>query len=844
MDIQTTCDGAGRLEELRINGDLQVNAGDEACYHEGLLVPALAALLARVGHAPLDALILGGGDGLALKRILDVPTVRSVRLVDINAEVVELGRTALADLNAHAFEDPRVVVTIGDAWLEADVLLAEPLRYDLIVSDFTVPREVEATRLHSVDWYEKLFELLTVDGVVAVNGESPTAYPEAFFSIYNAMRAAGLSPHPYRVHIPSFEREGYGPDWGMVVAGRLPLDVHELARGLLHVPGRQIIRDTESLRRLFVFPQSVAAYRAEAAPIRVGSGLFLRYLSTRMDVPWGEGTWDALREPVDSASLPELATVDTILSPRQVTALAATGGMSPDEVARSLRELVPALHEDQTRPIIREILADPIRFLATVDVRGTLEALLARATELTADVVDELKVLLRLVAERVPTWDELVEAGPNIIMVLALAIIISTMAHPGAIYGKGVGGDGGSGAHAFSGESIGQTYRGSYNAGTDVSPVTGNAFRGSGIGTRYNTDETGAVYPRDYYAAPGWRVHSRGRTYYYQPRPGGYYVSSHTAPVSGTAAMTSTAEVNTIDIAYHLTDDAQVLTNGHIAVSVSPDAYLDLGPSVSPLIDTKTGEVYAVLMTDQQARWRVLAELRRQRASLRAAAQGRTIYQTWTNWLAFEASGEAQTEIDNINRLGSLLARAEDLLGPLAAQRLDARPTQAPIAGAIQVFDGVWMTAAGDFILLVRPDGLVWMDSTGLYRGQGRTGRLDEPYPDGLKGVIAGALLAQIRNVNGTRSQLQAALADDQSNLDSLYRDLASYTDDENQNGPDYQDDYGDQTLPVSQCLALTRKDIAATKADMAAIHAKINGLPAIVESATRARAMLGFTGK
>ncbi|HEX7548454.1 MAG TPA: hypothetical protein VF417_05610, partial [Candidatus Methylomirabilis sp.] len=113
----------GRLA-LYLSGELQFDQRDERLYHEPLaLVPtALAARRSerlrtpaeRRGR-PLRVLILGGGDGLALREVLRFPAVAEVHLVDRDPEVLRLGREAFADLNHGAFRDSRVRIHAQDA---------------------------------------------------------------------------------------------------------------------------------------------------------------------------------------------------------------------------------------------------------------------------------------------------------------------------------------------------------------------------------------------------------------------------------------------------------------------------------------------------------------------------------------------------------------------------------------------------------------------------------------------------------------------------------------------------------------------------------------------------------
>ena len=59
--------------QLFLNGNLQFNSRDEYRYHEALVHPGLASI-----KEPKEVLVLGGGDGLALREILKYDT-REVR---------------------------------------------------------------------------------------------------------------------------------------------------------------------------------------------------------------------------------------------------------------------------------------------------------------------------------------------------------------------------------------------------------------------------------------------------------------------------------------------------------------------------------------------------------------------------------------------------------------------------------------------------------------------------------------------------------------------------------------------------------------------------------------------
>src|SRR5262249_43718161 len=71
--------------QLFLSGHLQFHSADEYRYHEALVHPAMA-----LAGRPRRVLVLGGGDGLALREILKIPSVEAVTLVDLDAAMTGL----------------------------------------------------------------------------------------------------------------------------------------------------------------------------------------------------------------------------------------------------------------------------------------------------------------------------------------------------------------------------------------------------------------------------------------------------------------------------------------------------------------------------------------------------------------------------------------------------------------------------------------------------------------------------------------------------------------------------------------------------------------------------------
>lgn len=206
-----------------IDGSLQFDSRDEAVYHEALALPPLALAAARSGRPPA-ALVLGGGDGLVLRRLLDGGAKRAV-LVDYDPGVLALGRGEFSAYNGGALDDKRVKVRAADA---LKYLAAGRGLFDLALADFTFPEDLAGCSLFTRQFFSSVRARLAAGGLFAMNAVSPDRFPAAFWSVYRTLADARLYPRPLRVSIPSFTAHGYG-DWGMFLASPRPIRDRELA---------------------------------------------------------------------------------------------------------------------------------------------------------------------------------------------------------------------------------------------------------------------------------------------------------------------------------------------------------------------------------------------------------------------------------------------------------------------------------------------------------------------------------------------------------------------------------------------------------------------------------------
>ena len=153
---------------LFLNGNLQFHSRDEYRYHEALVHPAMAA-----HGAPRRVLVLGGGDGMAVREVLRYPGVEQVTLVELDPHMTRLfaqpaaaggaERRRAAPAPSCASSTP----TPSPGWSSTDE------RFDVIVVDFPDPTNFALGKLYTTSFYQLLDQHLAAGGYVVVQTTSP-----------------------------------------------------------------------------------------------------------------------------------------------------------------------------------------------------------------------------------------------------------------------------------------------------------------------------------------------------------------------------------------------------------------------------------------------------------------------------------------------------------------------------------------------------------------------------------------------------------------------------------------------------------------------------------------------
>ncbi len=181
---------------LMLDGVVQITEADEFVYQE------MMAHVPLLNHSAVSrALVIGGGDGGILRRVLQHRNVRRAVLVEIDEQVIALSKAHLPGIGGAAWTDPRAEVVVGDAIHY--VFEAPANSFDAVIVDSTDPAGVGEV-LFTEDFYRECARVLTDRGVVVNQGGVPFMQGEEL-RLSSARRAAFFpDTHAYLIAVPTY----------------------------------------------------------------------------------------------------------------------------------------------------------------------------------------------------------------------------------------------------------------------------------------------------------------------------------------------------------------------------------------------------------------------------------------------------------------------------------------------------------------------------------------------------------------------------------------------------------------------------------------------------------------
>ena len=193
---------------LFINGNQQLSTIDEVMYHEPLVHPVM-----RLSQNPQDVLVMGGGDGGAVREILKYEQVENITLVDLDPEMTKLGQQndLLVAMNQGALNHEKVEIVNEDGF---NYLEDNKCYYDVIIIDLPDPKTIEIGRLYSFEFYKLCHKRLRPNGLITTQAGSPYYAARAFNCIDTTMQVAGFSTIPLHNQVITLG------EWGWVMGAK------------------------------------------------------------------------------------------------------------------------------------------------------------------------------------------------------------------------------------------------------------------------------------------------------------------------------------------------------------------------------------------------------------------------------------------------------------------------------------------------------------------------------------------------------------------------------------------------------------------------------------------------
>lgn len=236
---------------LYLDRQLQFSSLDERIYHEALVHPAMSMTPYR-SHV----LILGGGDGFAVREVLKYKDVKSIDLVELDPRMIQIAKKKpVSVLNGRSLFDKRVKIHLTDArkFISASRKTGSK-RYNVIIMDFPDPSDQALSKLYTREFLGRIVKLLAPGGKLVIQSNSTEDKPSVYWSIYHTLRSLKMHTKSYAVYVPSFG------DWGFQLASAAYFNPSKFKP---IVPNRTLPRNFSSL---FKLPKELLLERNRVKP--------------------------------------------------------------------------------------------------------------------------------------------------------------------------------------------------------------------------------------------------------------------------------------------------------------------------------------------------------------------------------------------------------------------------------------------------------------------------------------------------------------------------------------------------------------------------------------------------
>ncbi len=179
---------------MALDGFIMLTEKDEFIYHE------------MISHVPLFThpepkriLIIGGGDGGAVREVLKHETIEKIDLVEIDEEVVKSAKIYFPQI-ASGLDDTKVEINFKDG---IEFVKDKKGIYDVIIIDSPDPIG-PAVGLFEENFYKNAFASLNESGIIVAQAESPFVYPDLIKRINSIFKKYFPIVRFYLANVPTY----------------------------------------------------------------------------------------------------------------------------------------------------------------------------------------------------------------------------------------------------------------------------------------------------------------------------------------------------------------------------------------------------------------------------------------------------------------------------------------------------------------------------------------------------------------------------------------------------------------------------------------------------------------
>jgi len=469
---------------------------------------------------------------------------------------------------------------------------------------------------------------------------------------------------------------------------------------------------------------------------------------------------------------------------------------TPPEFPNLLQQ-IEVSHPYHSRSMIETLAEHVAGSLQSIDLKKLVSELLKRAQSLPRRILDELEVLREYLSRTVLDLEIWGKWATRLFATLLIVMTIANSISPDPAFAKGHSGLGHS---SFSrGFSSHETFGGGLPTGPRA-PMSGNGFR-----SNYGT---GPVDVYGYHYSP--RIYIYNNDWY----GSSYGYSSGSNRGGGGHQPHQQLQHKPLFV---LDDDLLAMDNGDFVVTLSDKAFLLVSNGKVTLMDSTTGAVIQPIYAEPKLFDQIRQEVNNQSGDLDTEIRHRRDWLSWTGWTADLIPTVRADNLEYLNLQD--LKRRLGVAGKKLGESSDHGSLEVP-NGGIELFVGCHILA-DNRVQIYSPGGKYQTtDGITITGSDGKTSKISPQFKTVIVSVIKKMVTETQQDMDSDRKDLQSL----QQEATATQMDLSEYQNLQMQNSydPDYEVDYGTDSIPVGQAIQKTSQDLAEIQREIQTLQLSI----------------------